>query len=148
MGIVLDIITQLMNKINKVNKWQKLYLNRGGLLIRIDVKQLLARINNISTFSDIKWINISSGTTNSFTQEFDSAMTSGIIEIKIPRTELLEDNSIDPDGIEIELEAGSSKLDLYYIYCYYTITNDSNTKYSSFVVPVPNGAWALAIPQY
>ena len=54
MGIVLDIITQLMNKINKVNKWQKLYLNRGGLLIRIDVKQLLARINNISTFSDIK----------------------------------------------------------------------------------------------
>ena len=76
---------------------------QGGLLIRIDVKQLLARINNISTFSDIKWINISSGTTKSFTQEFDSAMTSGIIEIKIPRTELLEDNSIDPDGIEIEL---------------------------------------------
>ena len=120
----------------------------GGLLIRIDVKQLLARINNISTFSDIKWISILSGTTNSFTQEFDSAMTSGIIEIKIPRTELLEDNFIDPDGIEIELEAGSSKTYGYYIYCYYTITNDSNTKYSSFVVPVPNGAWALAIPQY
>lgn len=147
MGIVLDIITQLMNKINKVNKWQKLYLNRGGLLIRIDVKQLLARINNISNFPDIKWISILSGTTNSFTQEFDSAMTSGIIEIKIPRTELLEDNFIDPDGIEIELEAGSSKTYGYYIYCYYTITNDSNTKYSSFVVPVPNGAWALAIPQ-
>ena len=125
----------------------------GGLLIRIDVKQLLARINNISTFSDIKWISILSGTTNSFTQEFDSAMTSGIIEIKIPRTELLEDNSIDPDGIEIELGVGSSKLSPeeiagYYIYCYYTITNDSNTKYSSFVVPVPNGAWTLAIPQY
>lgn len=120
----------------------------GGLLIRIDVKQLLARINNISNFPDIKWISILSGTTNSFTQEFDSAMTSGIIEIKIPRTELLEDNFIDPDGIEIELEAGSSKTYGYYIYCYYTITNDSNTKYSSFVVPVPNGAWALAIPQY
>ena len=75
-------------------------------------------------------------------------MTSGIIEIKIPRTELLEDNFIDPDGIEIELEAGSSKTYGYYIYCYYTITNDSNTKYSSFVVPVPNVAWALAIPQY
>lgn len=26
----------------------------GGLLIRIDVKQLLARINNISNFPDIK----------------------------------------------------------------------------------------------
>ena len=125
----------------------------GGLIIRIDIKQLLAKISDKTQFPDVKWISIFSGT-EAQTQIFDSAVTSGIIEIKIPREELeedsLRDGTIDPDGVEIELGIGSSKLspentDGYYIYCYYTITNDPNTKYSPFVVKVPNGAWAFAL---
>lgn len=129
-------------------------ISGGGLIVRIDIKSLLA--SSVVSYKGIKWLKLNSGVTSEALEkvfDFGSDLTSGLIEIKIPRSSLeSEDPQRPEDGVEIEISVGSSEVDPdsdgTYIYTYYTIDNSYEVSYNGFVTHVPDGAWGLAIIKY
>lgn len=113
----------------------------------MDVKSLV----NYNAIADgISWVKLNYGVTSEAvnkTFNLGSDLTSGLVEIKIPRTSLEKDNSQYPEGgVEIEISYGSSNPENEWYYSvYYTIDNTYGIDYEDYVTRVPEGAWGLAI---
>lgn len=116
----------------------------GGLIVRIDIKDFLQSSIG-SSLGNIGWIGITSGVSGSgLSKDFGADYTEGIIEIKIPRGNLLPDPDDRGDGVEIEINLGATdqlKDGGTLIYTYYTIGNASN--YKDFVLQIPIGGWMV-----
>lgn len=118
----------------------------GGLILRLYVKDA------ISYYPEgISWLKLKTGVSQKLSEtifKFGPLLTEGFIDIKIPRSELLHDDTNNPQyGVEIEMGFGSDVENLNdenYFYTYYTIDCNNSITYDNIVIKIINGGWVLA----